>query len=66
MKSCEIKAARVRLKYTQKYMAERLGIATGTYQKKENGAITLFVLLAMLFFLIVIFSVFVSSSNKEK
>ena len=34
--------------------------------KKENGAITLFVLLAMLFFLIVIFSVFVTSSNKEQ
>lgn len=34
--------------------------------KNENGAITLFVLLAMLFFLIVIFSVFVASSNKEQ
>lgn len=34
--------------------------------KKENGAITLFVLLAMLFFIIVIFSVFVANSNKEQ
>ena len=34
--------------------------------KKENGAITLFVLLAMLFFLIVIFSVFISTSNKKQ
>ena len=32
--------------------------------KKESGAITLFVLLTMLFFLIVIFSMFMSSSNK--
>ena len=34
--------------------------------KKENGAITLFVLLAMLFFMIAIFSLFVASSNKEQ
>lgn len=34
--------------------------------RKENGAITLFVLLAMLFFLIVIFSVFISTSNKKQ
>ena len=34
--------------------------------RKENGSITLFVLLAMLFFIIVIFSVFVASSNKEQ
>ena len=33
--------------------------------KKESGAITLFVLLTMLFFLIVIFSIFISSSNKN-
>ena len=33
--------------------------------KRENGAITLFVLLAMLFFIIVIFSVFMTSSNKN-
>ena len=35
-----------------------------TFFSKETGAITLFVLLAMLFFLIVIFSMFMSSSNK--
>lgn len=32
--------------------------------KNEKGSITLFVLIAMLFFLIVVFSVFISSSNK--
>ena len=32
----------------------------------ENASITLFVLLAILFFMIVIFSLFVSSSNKEQ
>ena len=32
----------------------------------ENASITLFVLLAILFFMIVIFSLFVSSSNKER
>ena len=31
---------------------------------KENGTITLFVLLALLFFMIVILSLFLSSSNK--
>lgn len=36
------------------------------FLRKENGAITLFVLLAMLFFLIVIFSVFISTSNKKQ
>ena len=35
-----------------------------TFFSKETGSITLFVLLAMLFFLIVIFSMFMSSSNK--
>ena len=34
--------------------------------KNEKGSITLFVLLAILFFLIVIFSVFMSSSNKNR
>ena len=33
--------------------------------KSENGSITLFVLLAILFFLIVIFSLFINSSNKN-
>ncbi len=33
--------------------------------KRENGSITLFVLLAILFFLIVIFSLFMKSSNKN-
>ncbi len=33
---------------------------------KENGSITLFILLAILFFLIVIFSIFVASSNKQQ
>lgn len=35
-----------------------------TFFSKETGAITLFVLLAMLFFLIVVLSVFMNSSNK--
>ena len=34
--------------------------------KSEKGSITLFVLLAILFFLIVIFSVFMTSSNKNR
>ena len=34
--------------------------------KNEKGSITLFVLLAILFFLMVIFSVFMSSSNKNR
>ncbi len=34
--------------------------------KSEQGSITLFVLLAILFFLIVIFSVFMTSSNKNR
>ena len=34
--------------------------------KSEKGSITLFVLLAILFFLIVIFSVFINSSNKNR
>ncbi len=34
--------------------------------KQENGAITLFVLLAMLFFIIIIFSIFMISSNKKQ
>ena len=36
------------------------------FLKNENGSITLFVLLAILFFLIVIFSVFLVSSNKKQ
>ena len=32
---------------------------------KEKGAITLFLLLAMLFFLIVLFSLFISTGNKS-
>ena len=35
-----------------------------TFFSKETGAITLFVLLAMLFFLIIVLSVFMNSSNK--
>ena len=34
--------------------------------KNEKGSITVFVLLAILFFLIVVFSVFMSSSNKNR
>ena len=34
--------------------------------KSEKGSITLFVILAILFFLIVVFSVFMSSSNKNR
>ena len=34
--------------------------------KNEKGSITLFVILAILFFLIVVFSVFMSSSNKNR
>ena len=35
----EVKGARTRLGYTQSYMAERLGISVGSYQKKESGKI---------------------------
>ena len=34
--------------------------------KNEKGSITLFVLLAILFFLIMIFSIFISTSNKKQ
>lgn len=39
MKSLEIKGARVRLGYKQKEMAERLGISTTSYRKKESGVV---------------------------
>ena len=37
MKPNEIRGARTRLGYTQRYMAGRLGMSTSTYQYKENG-----------------------------
>lgn len=35
----EIKGARVRLGYTQEYMADMIGVSVHTYRKKENGEI---------------------------
>ena len=37
MKPNEIRGARTRLGYTQRYTAERLGMSTSTYQTKESG-----------------------------
>lgn len=37
MKPNEIRGARTRLGYTQRYTAGRLGMSTSTYQSKENG-----------------------------
>lgn len=39
MKPLEIKGARTRLGYTQRYMAEKLGISVPSYQKKESGQV---------------------------
>lgn len=39
MKPLEIKGARTRLGYTQKYMAEQLGMSVFSYQKKESGQV---------------------------
>lgn len=39
MKPLEIKGARARLGYKQKYMADNLGISVATYRKKESGVI---------------------------
>lgn len=39
MKPLEIKGARVRLGYTQQYVAECLGISVNSYQKKESGRV---------------------------
>jgi len=39
MKPLEIKGARTRLGYTQKYMADHLGIAENSYHKKESGKV---------------------------
>lgn len=39
MKTLEIKGARVRLGYKQRDMAQRLGISTNSYQKKESGIV---------------------------
>ena len=38
MKPLELKAERVRRGYTQKDVAEGIGMKLGTYNKKENGA----------------------------
>ena len=37
IKTFEIKAARIRLGYTQKKIADKLGMSEQTYQKKESG-----------------------------
>ena len=39
LKSNEIKAERIRRKFTQQYMADVLGISVHSYRKKENGFI---------------------------
>lgn len=39
MKPLEVKGARARLGYKQKFMADNLGISVSTYRKKESGAI---------------------------
>ena len=37
IKTYEVKAARVRLGYTQKEVADKLGMSEQMYQKKESG-----------------------------
>ena len=37
MKAREVKAARVRMGYSQKQLAEKLGITLASYRNKENG-----------------------------
>jgi len=39
MKPLEIKGARTRLGYTQRYMAKQLGITEASYHKKESGRV---------------------------
>ena len=39
MKPLEIKGARARLGYKQKFMAEQLGIPVSSYCNKENGIV---------------------------
>lgn len=39
MKPREIKGARARLGYTQKFMAESLGMSYHSYEKKESGKV---------------------------
>jgi len=39
MKPLEIKGARARLGYKQKYVADKLGISVANYRKKESGHI---------------------------
>ena len=39
MKPLEIKGARTKLGYTQKYVAEQLGMSVYSYQKKESGQV---------------------------
>ncbi len=39
MNTLEIKGARTRLGYTQRDMAEMLGLTEGSYQKRESGAV---------------------------
>lgn len=38
MKLSEIRGARARLGYKQKYMADELGISVATYRRKESGS----------------------------
>ena len=39
MKPLEIKGARTRLGYTQKFVSEQLGMSVPSYRKKESGAV---------------------------
>ena len=39
MKPLEIKGARARLGFTQKYMAEKLGLTEVSYGRKERGEV---------------------------
>ena len=39
MKPLEIKGARTRLGYKQKFVAEQLGMSVSSYQKKESGSV---------------------------
>ena len=37
MKTLEVKAARVRMGYSQKQLADKVGITLASYRNKENG-----------------------------
>lgn len=40
MKPLELKGARTRLGYSQRYMANKLGICEDSYRKKERGLVS--------------------------